>query len=235
MYKNVNSFLGGMVVTDDDALAAQLRTMTANLRVQPALGLARKAAFALATDAITSPPVFRVFSFWLFRWAFLHDVEVVNNRLKIDIDPALKREIPPEYTTRLSPVQARLVRQQLHRVDKDADARIRAARLYHEGLSDIPELLLPPLRQDRSHVYWHFPIQYSDRKSLVAHAMRHKRDITMSYHRNCADLPCFAAWARPCENARATSDTLIYLPTYPGYTEDEIRKTIAAIRGFFKR
>ena len=32
-------------------------------------------------------------------------------------------------------------------------------------------------------------------------------------------------------NAQATADSLIYLPTYPRYGENEIKNTIAAIRG----
>ncbi len=63
--------------------------------------------------------------------------------------------------------------------------------------------------------------------------MRQGRDITMSYHRNCASVPCFAEYARPCPNAQATADQLIYLPTYPRYGRAEIEKTVAAIRSFF--
>jgi dTDP-4-amino-4,6-dideoxygalactose transaminase len=65
--------------------------------------------------------------------------------------------------------------------------------------------------------------------------MRHGRDITESYHRNCADLPCFSTWYRDCPRARATSESLIYLPTYPRYTDREIEKTVGVIRRFFGR
>ena len=65
--------------------------------------------------------------------------------------------------------------------------------------------------------------------------MRQGRDLTMSYHRNCAGMPCFADYARDCPNAQATADSLIYLPTYPRYGEDEIKKTIRAIRSYFGR
>jgi dTDP-4-amino-4,6-dideoxygalactose transaminase len=174
-------------------------------------------------------------SFWLFRYAFLNDVDAINNRMKIDVDPILKREMPADYLCRMTPLQARLILAQLDRVDRDMRRRIEAAQIYHRGLSDIPELLLPPMRTDSSHMYWYFPIQFDKRHELVAYAMRHSRDITESYHRNCADLPCFSPWYRDCPNARATASSLIYLPTYPRYTDREIEKTVQVIRRFFGR
>jgi dTDP-4-amino-4,6-dideoxygalactose transaminase len=65
--------------------------------------------------------------------------------------------------------------------------------------------------------------------------MQRGRDITESYHRNCAELPCFAEFKGHCPKAQATADSLIYLPTYPRYELDEVRKTVAVIRAYFGR
>lgn len=235
MYKNINSFYGGMLLTDDDELAAAARREMAGWPLVPAGHLSRKALSALITDAVTWPPVFKMLTFRLFRWAFLNKVDSINNKLKIDVDPEIKHELPAEYRTRLTPLQSRMILQQLPTLEEQTDARVRAAAIYHEGLSDIEELIVAPLRSDRGHIYWYYPIQYRDREKLVAHAMRQGRDITMSYHRNCASMPCFAEFARECENAQATADSLIYLPTYPRYPESEIRETIKAIRSYFGR
>jgi perosamine synthetase len=233
MYKNVNSFFGGMVVTSDPARAEWLRGEMARLPAQQAGRFLQKVASAAITDLITWPPLFRTLIFRFFRWAFLADVNAINNRLKIDVNPAVKRQIPDEYLCRLTATQAQIILRQLDRVDGDARVRLAAAKQYRAGLQGLPGLILPPERKEFEHIYWYFPIQYADRHALVAHALRHGRDITMSYHRNCAELPCFAEWARDCPNARATANALIYLPTYPGYTQDEIQRTIAAIRSFF--
>lgn len=235
MYKNINSFYGGMLLTDDDALAAAARREMAGWPLVPAGHLSRKALSALITDAVTWPPVFKMLTFRLFRWAFLNKVDSINNKLKIDVDPQIKHELPAEYRTQLTPLQSRLILQQLPTLEEQTDARVRAAAIYHEGLADIEELIVAPLRSDRGHIYWYYPIQYRDREKLVAHVMRQGRDITMSYHRNCASMPCFAEFARDCENAQATADSLIYLPTYPRYPESEIRETIKAIRSYFGR
>src|SRR5262245_27602231 len=233
MYKNVNSFYGGMVVTNDTTLASRIGADMAKLPYQPIGPYLRKVMSAALNDVITLPAVFRNFSFWLLRYAFLKNVDAINNHLKIDVNPKIKTKVPEEYLCRMTPLQARLILDQLGRVEPDMAARVRAAHLYDQGLRDIDDLILPPLLADSSHIYWYYPIQYLDRHRLVAFAMQHCRDITESYHRNCAALPCFAAFARPCPNAEATANSLIYLPTYPRYSDREIDKTITTIRRFF--
>ncbi|HUC67947.1 MAG TPA: DegT/DnrJ/EryC1/StrS family aminotransferase [Stellaceae bacterium] len=233
MYKNVNAFFGGMVVTPRSDLRDRLAGALRDLPFQPIPGYLRKVTSAAVTDTVTFPPLFGALFFRLFREAFVRRIDAVNNRLKIDVDPKLRRRMPDAYLCRMTPLQARLILAQLDRVEADMAARIEAARRYHEGLRDIPELILPPLRADGSHIYWHFPIQFDDRHALVAYAMRHGRDIAESHHRNCADLPCFAEYARDCPNARAVARTLIYLPTYPGYGPAEVERTVRVIRSFF--
>ena len=235
MYKNVNAFFGGMVVTDDDALAERIRAEIADWPLQPTLGYGKKVVSAVIIDIVTHPLVFRLFTFWLFRWAFLNGIDAINNKLKIDLDPKIKRQLPDDYKIRMSPLQARLIVKQLDQVEGKMQVRLNHAELWREGLKDLPELLLPPMLQDGSHAYWYFPIQFERRHDLVAFAMRHGRDITESYHRNCAALPCFAEYARPCPNAQATADSLIYLPTYPQYDENEIAKTLKVIHAYFRR
>ena len=91
----------------------------------------------------------------------------------------------------MTPLQARLVLRQLARVDELTRERIERARLYHEGLKDVPELLVAPLRTDFSHMYTYFPIQADDRNALLRHMMRSGRDVAGQHIKNCADFPAF--------------------------------------------
>lgn len=233
VYKNVNSFFGGMVVTRDDALADRIRTDVASLPASPRSRLAKKMISALQIDAVTRPPLFGPIFFPFFRWAFLKDVEAVNNKLKIDVDPVLFDRVPPAYLCRYSDAQAALLDEQLTGVEEKNRLRIAKAERYHAGLHDIPDLILPPLRTDGSHIYWYFPLQHDDSRALVRHVLARGSDITISYHRNCADLPCFERWYRDCPQARATAQSLIYLPVYPDYRIEQVDRTVAAIRSYF--
>jgi dTDP-4-amino-4,6-dideoxygalactose transaminase len=235
LYKNVNAFYGGLVVTHDEELKNRLEAKIATLPVQPVAGYLTKVVSGLMTDIVTWPPFFGGLFFWIFRYAATHDINAINNRLKIDVAPEIKSDIPASYLHRMSATQAELILAQLDHVETHFQRRLAAAKRYHDGLKDIEDLIMPPLRADGSHVYWHFPIQAANPHNLVHHAMQQGRDITLSYHRNCADLPCFSQWQRNCPVARETADTVIYLPTYPHYPLSEVDATIRAIRDYFGR
>jgi len=234
MYKNVNTFFGGIVVTDCGDIAAKIRDAMRTMPPETLGHFLPKVASGLATDVLTSTPIFDLFTYWLFRWAYLNDVEALNNKVKVDLDPVLRRDLPPEYQGRMTETQARIALDQLPRVTADTKARIAAAELYHAGLKDLNGIVLPPLRTDGSHTYSYYCIQVPDREALVRHALRQGRDLTESHHKNCADMACFREWARDCPRARAAAASVVYLPTYPGYGRDEIEKTIAAVRGYFR-
>lgn len=233
LYKNVNAFYGGLVVSNDDNFLTSLNAEMAKLPVQPLGAFLKKVIGGLMTDTVTFPPLFGAIFFWLFRHGFLNDIDAINNKLKIDVAPELKREIPPDYLHRLSSTQAELILRQLDEIEIHLQSRISVAERYHAGLHDIGELTLPPLRTDGSHIYWYFPIQAPDRHALVTYALRHGRDITESYHRNCASLPCFSGWRRECANAERTANSVVYLPTYPGYPMADVDANIRVIRTFY--
>jgi dTDP-4-amino-4,6-dideoxygalactose transaminase len=232
LYKNLQTFYGGMLVTRNRRVYETVhRWMAAEPYVDRSFFLSKVVQGAI-TDIITWPPVFSLFTRFLFRYAFLNDVAAINNRLKIDVDPKLKTDIPREYLGRFSPLQARIALGQLANIEAETDERIARARLYHEGLAGAMGITLPPFREDRSHIYWYYPIQHTKRHELVVHAMRQGCDLAESHHRNCADLACFQQFRRDCPNARRTASSVIYLPTYPGYPLRDVRRNIEAVRSY---
>jgi perosamine synthetase len=233
MYKNVNAFYGGLALTRDKALAERLRAALHDCAVEPLGTYLPKFVKGLITDVLTFPPVFKLLSFWFFRWSFLKDIEPINNTLRIDVDPKRSDTIPPDYLHRMSPSQARVLLPQLQGVDADNWERIRKAGLYFKGLKDIAEIVLPPFKKDGSHIYNYVCIQVPDRRALVRFMMQHGADMSEGHHRNCADLPCFEAFARECPVARQVAASLVFLPNYPRYADAEIHRNVSLIREFF--
>jgi hypothetical protein len=189
---------------------------------------------AIATDIATFPLIFRTFVFWVLRYGCLHDVKSINNQMSIDVNPEIKRQIPESYLCQMSSLQAGLILRQIDSIEAHAEHRLRLAEIYDQGLRDLPSLILPPFRKDGSHQYMYYPIQYADRHALVRFAIRHGRDIALSHHKNCASMNCFKEYTRDCPNAEVTSNSLIYLPTYPGYSEAEARANVRIIRRFLE-
>jgi len=234
LYKNVTAFYGGVVVTNSEALHRSMRAELENVPYMSPVMLFAKAAKALVTDMVTAPLLFKPLVYWLFRFGYLHRIQAINKYVTVELDTSRKNALPAAYLRRFLPAQARMVLRQLPHVDENAAVRIRYARFYHEGLSGLPGLIMPPFRDDGSYVYNYVPMQYRDRAALVRWVMQHRRDMAVQHLKNCASLPAFAQEYRDCPDAEATAAQTILLPNYPAYGEDEVRRTIAVIRRFFE-
>jgi dTDP-4-amino-4,6-dideoxygalactose transaminase len=234
MYKNVTAFYGGAVVAHDKRLHDTMRAELDRTPYMPVGMLLQKAAKGLFTDVSTMPPLFKSMVYWIFRYGHLHDIRAINKFVTVELDTSRKQGLPPIYLRRFLPAQARMVLRQLDDVDEYAAIRIGYAKLYHEGLSNLPGLLVPPFRDDGSYVYNYFPIQYRDRAALVRWVMAHRCDMAIQHLKNCASLPSFAPEYRDCPNAELTAAQVILLPNYPGYGEASVRRNIAVIRRFFE-
>lgn len=234
MAKNVNCLYGGLVSTDDDVLAQTLRSDLERLPYQDAELLLRRAAFCLTGDITTADVIFPLSTYQVFRVGYLRNIESLNKRWRGEDAPKIKESIPETYLRRMTPMQARLLKPQVPQIDRLSEIRIGYARLYDAGLSAIPEIITPPLREDGSHIYLNYAIQIPDRHALLRFLMQHGRDLTVQHMGNNADYPCYARWHRDCPNARETGTSVLLLPSYPGYGEAEISKNVALIQRYFR-
>ena len=97
MYKNINSFFGGMIVTPRADLAERLRTEVKGFPPQEIGYYLTKVMSGVASDLATWPPLFRTLTYPVFRYGFLHDVGLLNQQVSVDADPQMKRELPESY------------------------------------------------------------------------------------------------------------------------------------------
>jgi perosamine synthetase len=234
LLKNVTGFFGGAVITQDAALAAGIRDELRQWTLFPRMLLAKKMFTGANFDIATTPVVFDIVVYWLFRFSYLHGLSFFNNKLDTDANPVSYSALPSKYAHQMSSAQGNIIRTQFDGVEGHTRERIAKAQLYHEDLRDIPDLVLPPLRTDGSHNYFYYAIQSEDRDRLVRSMTQKLRDVQISHHRNCAGLACFSAFYRECPNAARAERGVVYLPTYPGYREDQVRANIESIRGYYR-
>ncbi len=233
--KNINSFFGGMVVCNDDALAARIRAEMQDFAEEKVGKLVKRILHCLIADLITSPPLFPLLSFWIFRYGALKDIKQINKLVQTE-DAARRRDVLPQgYKTRMSPMQARVVLQQLPDLDRNTAARIANAEQYHAALAGLNEIILPPRRQDGSHIYLAYPIQVENRWGMVKELMRNGNDLVIQHIGNTADLDCFREFRRDCPVARKVAGEVVLLPTYPGYEPKNIARMTAGIRAWLRK
>lgn len=231
MYKNVNGWYGGAVVSKNQELMEKIRAKLGQWPYQSPKFIAKRMLKGLVSDILTNPLIFKPLTYWIFRYGFLHDIHWINRWVEIELNLKRYDVFPQHYQARLTPWQARLILPQLARVEADSQNRLQKAELYHQGLKDIAGLVLAPM--DFGSTCMYFPIQYADRQKLLKHLMRQGRDVAAQHLKNCADLPSFAAFHRDCPIAGKTANEVIILPTYPRYSITEVKKNIEAIQSFF--
>jgi dTDP-4-amino-4,6-dideoxygalactose transaminase len=230
-YKNLTTWRGGMVVSNNIALIERIRERVRKLRQMSKWHLLIRMLAGFAVDAATYPPVFATFTHSLVRCNY----GIINRQLDPEHYASRWTRVPENHLRRMRNSQARIGIRKLDRVDRDTMCRIEHARLYHEGLDHLEGLITPRRHADLSHVYAYFPIQIESRDELLQYSQTQRRDFAAQHLRNCADLPMFSEFGRDCPNARAAARELVLLPTYPSYPVSEIKTNIEVISEFCRR
>ena len=229
LYKNLTTWRGGMVVSNDVALIERIRRRVRQLPQLPKWHLLIRMLGGFAVDVATCPSVFATFIHPLVRQNF----GIINRQLNPERDATRWTEVPKYYLRRMRASQALIGIRQLDRVDQDALRRIEHAGLYHDVLGGLDGVMTPQRCSDLSNVYTYFPIQITNRDNLLQYAQERRRDFAAQHLRNCAGLPMFSEFYRDCPNARAAARELVLLPTYPRYPASEVKRNIEIIREFF--
>ena len=234
LYKNITSFVGGVLIVNDEKLKNSISLKINKFNRFSFFDLIPKVMKGGITDIVTSPLLFKTFFYSFFRWATLKKKNFINNNFKIDINPVSYNSFPENYKKKINNFQLNLIISQLPKVIVNQKVRIKNSLRYYSGLKHLSDfMILPPIQLNGSHGYQYFIIQVPDRDRLEEYMLGQDCDIMKSYHRNCADLHCFSQYFNECQNARATANSVIYLPTYPGYLNLDIERNIKAISSFF--
>jgi perosamine synthetase len=234
MHKNMPTWLGGAIVSHRIDVMDNIRSELKDFSYPPLPGITQKVKKGLIHDIASFPVIFQIFTYPIIRFSYLNNIEVVNKVVRRNPQKSELAEVLPEvYKSQYTSLQGSLGLSQLKHVDRDIKIRIEYAHIYYQGLKGIKELILPPLRTDKSHTYLWFPIQYSNRDELLQFMFQHGRDIAAGHFTNTADSPEFEKYYRDCPNARKVEKELIYLPAYPSYSREEVEENIKTIQLYF--
>ena len=165
----------------------------------------------------------------------------LSDRLKLIRNHGLKTRDEVEvfaYNSRLDTLQAIVANQLLNVLDAITEARIKNARAYDDGLSDMSDhITLPPRKSNVKQVFHTYVIQARERNKLGAYLAEKGIETKVHYpvplHLQPAskylgyqegDFPV-------CE---AQAKTILTLPVHQHLTDDQIACVIDNIRKFYK-
>jgi dTDP-4-amino-4,6-dideoxygalactose transaminase len=230
MRKNVNCLYGGALVSSDDGLQHSCREFLTTLPMERWHRLGKRAFASLFGDIANSRLLFSKITFPYLRWKINRGGETALRAVAFEHRPVRRDVLPRHYLRRITPLQARVVTRQLTDVDRQTDIRIGYAREYHSMLTDLPQITLSPLREDRSHTYLDFPIQVSDRYAFQRELMAKGCDARLQSYTNLANASCYAEFNRACPAAEQVAGRTIRLPMYTMLGLNEVRRIGSIIK-----
>lgn len=231
--KNISTFYGGVLVTNDNDLADKVRSNISQYDPLDKKWYYKRVISSLIKDIATMGIVYPLISMHIIKAAYKYNIKSLKKFVEVNLPPSFFNELPSSYAKQPSGLQGKIVCKKLPNLELESQHRINAALLYNEGLKDIEEITLPPYKNDFSHTYLYYPIEVIDRHKLMHFMIENNHDVALQHIPNCADLPEFKEFYRDCPNAHRAAEHTLTLPTYPKYRLDEVEKNIAAIRAFY--
>ena len=138
------------------------------------------------------------------------------------------------WCTRLDNLHAAILNMKFNYFEQWVERRRTTAKMYEEGLSGIPGLLLPPRsNHDYFDVYQNYVIRCKKRDELVTHLQKSGVEVLISWR-----VPMHQQKALKLDHFKLSvteqiSAEVISLPMYPELTDEEVKFVIEAIKKFF--
>lgn len=181
--KTISSVFGGMVTTDDPALAARLREINATRLTQPGwLKPVKRRLYLLASMLAFTRPVYKIVNM-LERARFLDRFTVYHDDTSVFM--------PADYLEALGAFEARIGLIQTRKYTKIIAHRRQIATLYFQQLAvlDSPDFKLPV--NDSGATYSHFAIRTPQAAKVIEACRQHGIQLGSLIDYHCPDNGAF--------------------------------------------
>ncbi|MEM1524568.1 MAG: DegT/DnrJ/EryC1/StrS family aminotransferase [Nitrososphaerales archaeon] len=155
-------------------------------------------------------------------------------------DHGQKREIGEilcyGFNSRLDNLQAAVLNVKLKYVPKWIERRREIAKLYHQALSNITKLKLPPPPMNGRFydVYQNYVIRAKRRDELVKHLMREGIEVLISWPKPLHKHEALGLSNFHLPMTEQISKEVVSLPIYPELSNNDVNFVIQAIQTFYK-
>ena len=227
MLKGINTYGGGMAITNDASLADRIRDLAANEPPQSTGELLKRFGSGFAARALVSP---KGFTFWGFPMQAVASLFGHHDLSRFVWEKIRRLEpFPASYNRRYSNAQAILGLRALAKLD-DFNARSRAhAAALTRGLNDCRSVLTPKVIAGAEHVYYQYCVYISDPERAGRRAIRRGVDFETTHVDVCSSMPLFKEFAAPCPGAEETVRAL-QLPAYSRLRDSDVERVLKVVR-----
>lgn len=225
LLKPLNTYGGGMAVTNDDAVAGKLAELARREPPAAESEVLRRLQWGRVQRIGIRPGVFTV-SLYPVLWAssFFQTTADVYLWEKIrPLDP-----LPARYRERYANLQAAIGVEALRHLDEWTAAAVCHAHTLDAALegTGVETPIVPP---DRTHVYYQYPVYTRRREDVVRFCLRHGVDVESLHVDVCTRLPLFAGPQAPAPGAEQAASA-IQLPVYSSLSKASVQRVAAVLK-----
>ncbi|HEV8129927.1 MAG TPA: aminotransferase class I/II-fold pyridoxal phosphate-dependent enzyme [Acidobacteriota bacterium] len=225
--KGLNTYGGGITVTNDGAWAQRIRELVEAEPWPSASQVIKRLWGGYLQRAFISPYGFTLSMFLAFYIASFFGDYDLTRFIWEKIRPL--EPLPESYRRRYSNAQAVIGLKMLENIDAlNQKSRVHADRLT-EGLKDINAILPPRTIPGAFPVYYQYCIRVSDPATLRHRAIRRGVDVEIMHVDICTRLELFAPYSSRCPGAESTEGCL-QLPVYSGLRPEDVERILRVVR-----
>jgi len=226
MLKGINTYGGGMALTNDFVLAARLRAWAESEPPQTTGELIKRFAAGIAARSLLSP---KGFAWWGHPFGAVVSL-VGDHDFSRYFWERIRRldRFPDSYHRRYSNAQAILGLRALDSLDEFNRRSRSHAEVYTYGLANCRSVQMPRIIPSAEHVFYQYCVYVSDPARARRRATRRGVDFETTHVDVCSALPLFERFAVACPEAEKTAAAL-QLPVYSRLRTGDVERVLKTV------
>ena len=229
--KIITTWMGGVAVTNDEALAGKLREI-----------LQRDAEFLdkkTTTKLVSQIAIYYILTYPSIRFVGKYFFMILSklNFLIQNITPEEENtEMPKKYPIRLSNIQAKIGLNQLRNIDANLEHRRKIAEIYKNTLKELGLKVNETEKYNPAYIRYAFLSK--DRESLKESFRNNQVELGEWF--NSVLHPVHSSFERwcyekgTCPIGEFVAEHSVNLPTHPKISESDVKRIVNVLKQFFK-
>ena len=206
--KNMPSFGGGMLTSDDEKLVEKVRGLQSDFRLPSKISVMKAVVKGLLAYLLTHPRIFPFTTYPLLRLLALMGSDWADRSVEEEV--ILPQEFPAQWCLRMANFQARAGLAQLKRVEQ-VNASLAKNGAYLSGALADARGVVPPLAQGE-HIYLYYRVLVEETQKFRRRLLRQGVDTQRDDMCACNTLRIFAEETKSCPVAEGLPARSIEIP-----------------------
>jgi len=233
--KTVDTYIGGIVLTNDKKLYKHLDNIVDTLPNMPRVFLIKKILLNLVRNIFSKSLIFTFITNPLLYLLKNMNDSIYKKVLGARLNLKPVTIIPIDWTYRFTTLQAKRGLMQLKLVDKLDQDKIDNIKLFRKMLTNKYLNILPKELTGSKNVYWQYPIYIIDVDKFIEYMSKHNIDMGLTNLSLCSHLDIYPKYKKDTPNAYKVKNYYLFVPTYHGLSKDKIVYVSSVIKGFLEK